>query len=597
MARMLGRVLFAYSAPRGAAAERSYSHGLEQLRSLLSDEVSAAARSSGASSSLAPVGDPAASGQPGRDCDSSSVVKELLRVFTRKVPGGLVPDDLVQGFMQAYTGLRGPQERLAFFQLLYDEMGLMVDEVRSAAALWDTALLRAAAAAAAASPAAAAAASAAAFSIGGAAGADNSAAAGAGAGSGTPPLRLRMGGPHDGAVYRAAERLGSATRPLYTMLFVPVSQAPDGMKFLVDMRADLLQLAAQQSEPALAAPLRAMADHLRQSLAEWFSVGLLHLQPISWRESPAALLWVVHPLHSWEELRRRLGPRRRVFAFTHPSMPGEPLVVLHTALLDRPASAMSEILGDPADPAAGPPYSTLAPAPYSPAASAAAPSAPPAAAVFYSISASQPGLGGIELGHFLIKRVAERLLAEHPSIRTLAPREHRGLEGEASGAEAAPEAPAGAAALEWLLEEDRWLRLLGEGGALRDRDQGDRGDGGSSGSSGGAQAGSAGGPGTEAVLQRLLLRLAARYLAVEKRRSFALCPVAHFHLRNGASLWRLNWRADTSTLGLGRSFGIMYDLPAVYDNNRRYLLQHEVQAHPTVLELLHGNGHAYVSPV
>ena len=43
----------------------------------------------------------------------------------------------------------------------------------------------------------------------------------------------------------------------------------------------------------------------------------------------------VHPLAGWEELRRRLGPRRRVFAFTHPCMPGEPLVVLHTALLDR----------------------------------------------------------------------------------------------------------------------------------------------------------------------------------------------------------------------------------------------------------------------
>mgnify|MGYP001806962022 FL=1 len=44
----------------------------------------------------------------------------------------------------------------------------------------------------------------------------------------------------------------------------------------------------------------------------------------------------VHPLGgSWEELRRRLGPRRRVFAFTHPCMPGEPLVVLHTALMNR----------------------------------------------------------------------------------------------------------------------------------------------------------------------------------------------------------------------------------------------------------------------
>lgn len=50
------------------------------------------------------------------------------------------------------------------------------------------------------------------------------------------------------------------------------------------------------------------------------------------------------------------------------------------------------------------------------------------------------------------------------------------------------------------------------------------------------------GPDADAVLRPVLMRLAARYLVCEKRRSFALCPVANFHLRNGASLWRINWR-------------------------------------------------------
>ena len=39
-------------------------------------------------------------------------------------------------------------------------------------------------------------------------------------------------------------------------------------------------------------------------------------------------------------------------------------------------------------------------------------------ATFYSISNCQPGLRGVSLGNFLIKRVAERLHAEFPSIRT-----------------------------------------------------------------------------------------------------------------------------------------------------------------------------------
>lgn len=46
----------------------------------------------------------------------------------------------------------------------------------------------------------------------------------------------------------------------------------------------------------------------------------------------------------------------------------------------------------------------------------------------------------------------------------------------------------------------------------------------------------------EEVLRPVLLRLCAVYLLLEKRRNFALDPVAHFHLRNGAQLWRINWR-------------------------------------------------------
>lgn len=45
-----------------------------------------------------------------------------------------------------------------------------------------------------------------------------------------------------------------------------------------------------QEQPSGAAQLRALSDALRQSLAEWFSVGLLQLQRISWEGSSAALL-------------------------------------------------------------------------------------------------------------------------------------------------------------------------------------------------------------------------------------------------------------------------------------------------------------------
>ena len=43
----------------------------------------------------------------------------------------------------------------------------------------------------------------------------------------------------------------------------------------------------------------------------------------------------VHPTKSWEDFKRRLNEDRRVFIFTHRLLPGEPLVILHTALGDH----------------------------------------------------------------------------------------------------------------------------------------------------------------------------------------------------------------------------------------------------------------------
>lgn len=40
-------------------------------------------------------------------------------------------------------------------------------------------------------------------------------------------------------------------------------------------------------------------------------------------------------------------------------------------------------------------------------------------AVFYSISSTQKGLAGVDLGNFLIKQVAQRVLAEFPNVQML----------------------------------------------------------------------------------------------------------------------------------------------------------------------------------
>lgn len=51
-------------------------------------------------------------------------------------------------------------------------------------------------------------------------------------------------------------------------------------------------------------------------------------------------------MRNWTDLKKRVGPNRRCFVFTHNSMPGEPVVVLHTFLTDHIASSVQKIVSN-----------------------------------------------------------------------------------------------------------------------------------------------------------------------------------------------------------------------------------------------------------
>lgn len=91
-----------------------------------------------------------------------------------------------------------------------------------------------------------------------------------------------------------------------------------------------------------------------------------------------------------------------------------------------------------------------------------------------------------------------------------------------------------------------------------------------------------------------LLRMCAHYLLNVRRRNLAFDPVANFHLRNGATVWRLNWAADTSPHGLSASFGIMvnyeYVLDKVHSNSQTYLVDRSIPAAQAVKDLAQGSG-------
>jgi malonyl-CoA decarboxylase len=198
----------------------------------------------------------------------------------------------------------------------------------------------------------------------------------------------------------AAERqLRAALEPPRLRLLTQFNALPEGVRFLVDLRADLLAMA--KGESALAA----LEADLRGLLASWFDVGFLELTRITWR-SPANILEriiaseSVHAMQGWDDLKNRLDESdRRLYAFFHPRMADEPLIFVEVALTRGMAASIQALL-DPLAPVGNP--------------------AEADSAIFYSINNALPGLAGISFGGFLIKRVVDELKGEFPRLKTFA---------------------------------------------------------------------------------------------------------------------------------------------------------------------------------
>ena len=120
---------------------------------------------------------------------------------------------------------------------------------------------------------------------------------------------------------RLEEDLREALLPPYIWLFKKIGQLEGGVKFLVDLRAQLIPMTRQGPVDETAA-LKQMNAQLRQLLGHWFSVGFLRLEQVTW-SSPCAMLQkvsdyeAVHPMRNWTDLKSRVGPYRRCFVYTH----------------------------------------------------------------------------------------------------------------------------------------------------------------------------------------------------------------------------------------------------------------------------------------
>ena len=196
----------------------------------------------------------------------------------------------------------------------------------------------------------------------------------------------------------AEAELRGALRSRRLRILTQFNAIPQGVKFLVDLRADLLRFIAD--DPLL----KPLDRELETRLSAWFDVGFLELQRITW-SSPAALLEklveyeAVHEIRSWKDLKNRLDSDRRCYAFFHPRMPLEPLIFVQVALLEEIADDVQRLL-DIEAPLADAGRATTA--------------------IFYSISATQKGLRGVSFGNFLLKRVIDDLKRDFPRLKTFA---------------------------------------------------------------------------------------------------------------------------------------------------------------------------------
>ena len=348
------------------------------------------------------------------------------------------------------------------------------------------------------------------------------------------------------------DRLREILTPRRLKLLTRFNSLPEGVKFLVDMRADLIRYNADDLH------LRSLEKDLKGLLVSWFDIGFLELVRITW-DSPAALLEkliayeAVHEIRSWDDLKNRLGADRRCYAFFHPRMPEEPLIFVQVALVSGISSSIQELLDE-----------TLAPADPDTANTA----------VFYSISNTQTGLQGVSFGSFLIKRVVDRLAQELPGIHTfvtLSPipgfcgylesklREHEeelltGCDKDVLGP--LIEAAGGRRALGEALSAPTWCQ---------DRDVARR-------------------------LKNPLMRICAYYLVHGMTGGRALDSVANFHLSNGASVEQINWLGDVSLKGMQQSLGLMvnyrYHLANIEANHEAYRTSGEVTVSGRVKRLL-----------
>ena len=329
-------------------------------------------------------------------------------------------------------------------------------------------------------------------------------------------------------------KLHKLIEPKSQELLRRLNQAPNGTSSLLKMRESLLKCI--QDSPELK-PLDFDFVHLFKS---WFNRGFLRLERIDWSTSANVLEKImdyeaVHDISDWQDLQNRVAAAdRRLYAFFHPALPDEPLIFIEVALMNEVPHSIMPILDASVKPID--PYTANT-------------------AVFYSISNCQMALKGVSFGSFLIKQVVSEIQQEFKEIKqfvTLSP--VPGLR--------------------------KWAHKMNNSKdeELSDRISQDISDCCEK----------------EEINQLALLRLTYFYLTqIKNKKGDAINPVAHFHLGNGALIYKIHTQANNNQLAIDDSWGVMvnylYDLDLVAKNHESYANQESVAVSPKLTKSVQSN--------
>ncbi|KAN0023938.1 hypothetical protein ACTFIV_008329 [Dictyostelium citrinum] len=247
------------------------------------------------------------------------------------------------------------------------------------------------------------------------------------------------------------------------------------------------------------------------------------MEPKIWRQivDNEAVHPYENPLNPIDEIKQRTGKNRTCLVLFHPLLPNMPLMSLYIAFTNGIPNNM-RIIENNNQPLNG---SSSSPSSSS---SSSSSSSNIDSAIFYSISSLHKGLGGVNLGHILITKAVEYIRLDKPEIKnycTLSPlpRFRKYL----------------------LKNHPKFVEHIKDRASLEE-------------------------------FKPQLQSLALNYIFKEKSKpNRVFDPVCNFHLKNGASVYRLNWDADESEKRIDESYGIMinylYDIDKLESNSKNYI--------------------------